>query len=186
MTVKELHAAIKEATQSINQRLIEYYESGTPNKLVDKEIAYLKTVTGTSERRPYLAMRTHRKNKAELQAQLSELQYFNEWDVFTPEGRRQRKQRELRAWRSYKRNSGSSLHYETWRKMVNIIGTIGKDILQQFGGSYGNKIEEAVRKGRKPGAIVRAMKEVVNENKGAGKSDTDYLDDLIKKLDLTV
>jgi len=186
MTVKELHATIKEATMSINQRLVEYYETGTPNKLVDKEIAYLKAVTGTSERRPYLAMRTHRKNKAELQAQLSELQYFNEWDVFTPEGRRQRNQRELRAWRSYKRNSGSNLHYETWRKMVNIIGTIGKDILQQFGGSYGNKIEEAVRKGRKPGEVIKAVRESVEEHHSKGHNYEDYLDTLIKKLDLTV
>lgn len=186
MTVKELHDAIRQQTQEVNKRLIEYYEAGGTDKLVNKEIDYLKSVTGTSGRSSYISMRTHRKKKAELELQLSELRYFNEWDIFTPRGQAERTRREQQAWRAYKRNSGSRLQFDTWRKMVTIMGTIGKDIFNQFGGSYSNVIEEAVRKGRKPGEIINTLKDVVKDNEGKGKSTTDYMDDLISRLDIKV
>lgn len=186
MTVKELHEAIRQQTQEVNKRLIEYYEAGGTDKLVNKEIDYLKSVTGTSGRSNYISMRTHRKKKAELELQLSELRYFNEWDIFTPRGQAERTRREQQAWRAYKRNSGSRLQFDTWRKMVTIMGTIGKDIFNQFGGSYSNVIEEAVRKGRKPGEIINTLKDVVKDNEGKGKSTTDYMDDLISRLDIKV
>lgn len=186
MTIKELHAAIKEQTIEVNKRLVEYYEAGGNDKLVNKEIQYLRDVTGTSNRSSFISMRTHRKRKAELEAQLSELRYFNEWDIFTPRGMAERTRREQQAWRSYKRNTGSRLQFDTWRKMVTIMGTIGKDIFNQFGGSYSNVIEEAVRKGRKPGEVINTLQQVVKDNEGKGKSTTDYLDDLIQRLDITV
>ena len=67
MTIQELRKAIKRQTEVINERLIEYYEADGTDKLVNKEIEYLKTVTGTSSRKVYLSMNTHRKNKAELE-----------------------------------------------------------------------------------------------------------------------
>lgn len=186
MTVKELHEAIREQTQEVNKRLIEYYEAGGTDKLVNKEIDYLKSVTGTSGRSSYISMRTHRKNKAELELQLAELRYFNEWDIFTPRGQAERTRREQQAWRAYKRNSGSRLRYDTWRKLVNIVGTVGKDIFQQFGSSNAmDSLEKVVNK-RRPGEIINALKDVVEENKGKQKNTEQYLDDLIAKLDIKV
>lgn len=186
MTIKELHAAIKEQTMEVNRRLVEYYEAGGNDKLVNKEIQYLRDVTGTSNRSSYISMRTHRKNKAELEAQLSELRYFNEWDIFTPRGMAERTRKEQQAWRSYKRNTGSRLQFDTWRKMVTVMGTIGHDMLKEFGGSYNNVVEEATKKGKKPGEIIRAMEEVIKENSKSGKNYNDYFDDLVRKLDLKV
>ena len=184
MTIPELRKAIKRQTEVINERLIEYYEADGTDKLVNKEIEYLKTVTGTSNRKVYLSMNTHRKNKAELELQLAELRYFNEWDIFTPQGMAERTQREKKAWRSYKRNSGSRLQFETYRRMVNIMGTIGYDMLKQFGGSYSDAVEEAVKKGRKPGAIKEAMEKIIAKNKNKQLSDRDYFDQLVAELDI--
>ena len=188
MTVKELHAAIKSQTMAINERLVEYYEHGATDKLVNKELAFLKEITGTSEKSNYIAMRTHRKTKAELELQLQELRYFESWDIFTPAGQAERTDRERRAYRSYKKNVGSGIKYETYRRIVNIMGTAGEDLLKQFGNSFDtvNVVEEAVRKGKKSGTIMKALKTVVEQNQGQSKSTTDYIDDLRNMLDLTL
>lgn len=187
MTIKELHAAIKAQTMDINKRLVEYYEAGTKNKLVEKEIEFLKEVSGTSQKSSYISMRTHRKNKAELELQLQELRYFGEWDIFTPGGQAERTSRELRAYRSYKKNHKSNLSYESYRRMVNILGTAGEDVLKQFGNSddKAGAVEEAVRKGKKSGTIMKTLRKVYDKNKGAQKSSQDYIDDLRAELDLT-
>lgn len=188
MTVKELHAAIREQTMAINARLVEYYEHGATDKLVNKELAYLRNVTGTSEKSQYIAMRTHRKTKDELELQLQELRYFEGWDIFTPKGHAERVNRERRAYRSYKRSTGSTLQYQTYKTIVNILGTAGEDLLKQFGNSFDtvNVIDEAVRKGKKSGTIMKALRRVVKENEGQQKSTTDYINDLRNMLDLTL
>lgn len=179
MTVKELQQAIREQTMEINQRLIEYHEQGIVDPLVNKEISYLKELIGQSQKSPYLAMNTHKKNKTELQLQLNELRYFEAWDIFTPQGRTQRGQREIKAWRSYKQNYGN-ISFESWRRFGNIMGSAGADVINQFGGSNDTltTVNEAVKAGKSGKQILEAMDEVVRQNKGSGKSTEDYIDDL--------
>lgn len=185
MTVKELREAIKMQTMAINERLVEYYEQGAPDKLVNKEIEYLKEITGTAKKNNYISMRSHRKNKMELELQLNELRYFENWDIFTPQGQMERSKSAMKSYRSYKRNHGN-LSYENWRRTVTVLGTVGADIFNQFGGSNDTQaaVEDAVRKGRSPGEIIRAMQHVIKDNEGSMKSTQDYADDLRALLKL--
>ena len=185
MTVKELHEAIRDQTMAINQRLIEYYEKGAPDKLVNKEIEYLKEITGTSKRSSYISMRTHRKNKVELEMQLNELRYFENWDIFTPHGQMERSKASLKSYRTYKKNHGY-ISYEDWRRTVSILGTVGADIFNQFGGSNDTQsaVEDAVRKGKSAGEIIRTMQDVIKDNEGSMKNTQDYADDLRARLNL--
>ena len=188
-TVKELQQMIREQTMDINRRLNTYYESKEQSKTMEREIAFLKDITGTSPRKDYLAMNTHSKSKAELELQLTELRHFAEWDIETPGGKYERSQKELAAWRAYKRNHKSGLSFNSWRKSVAIMGSIDSSIIKYFGGDTNTPaeiVEEAVRKGRKSGDIMKAMEEVMEENAGSGKSAEDYADDLRSKLNLTI
>ena len=99
MKVKELQEAIRQQTMAINERLVEYYEKGAPDKLVNKEITYLKEITGTSQKSNYISMRTHRKTKMELEMQLNELRYFENWDIFTPKGQMERSRSSMKSYR---------------------------------------------------------------------------------------
>ena len=188
-TVKELQQMIREQTMDINRRLNTYYESKEQSKQIKREIEYLKEITGTSPRKDYLAMNTHSKSKADLELQLTELRHFAEWDIETPGGKYERSQKELAAWRAYKRNHASGLSFNSWRKSVAIMGSIDSSIIKWFGGDTNSAIEiveDAVRKGRKTGDIMKAMQEVIEENSYAGKDPEDYADDLRSKLNLTV
>lgn len=185
MKVKELQEAIRQQTMAINERLVEYYDKGATDKLVNKEIEYLKEITGTSQKSNYISMRTHRKTKMELEMQLNELRYFENWDIFTPKGQMERSKSSMRSYRTYKRNHGN-LSYENWRRTVTVLGTVGADIFNQFGGSNDTQaaVEDAVRKGKSAGEIIKAMQKVIKENEGSMKSTQDYADDLRALLNL--
>ena len=69
------------------------------------------------------------------------------------------------------------------------MGSIDSSIIKYFGGDTNTPVEiveEAVRKGRKSGDIIKAMQEVMEENANTGKTAEDYADDLRSKLDLSV
>ena len=193
MKIKELHEAIRQQTMAINERLVEYYEKGAPDKLVNKEIEYLKKITGTSQKSSYISMRTHRKNKMELELQLNELRYFENWDIFTPGGQTERSKASQRAYQSFKRNAHRYISYEDYRRVVNVMGTAGREVMNLFGGDSDTReiVETAIRKGKSGGEILKAMQEVINNNKkvseennGSLKSTQDYADDLRALLNL--
>ena len=114
MTIKELRAQIRQATMDINRRLVSYYEDGKQTKILDREIDYLKSITGTAQGKAFLSMNTHRKNKAALATQLSQLNQFKEWDIYTPEAKRIKAESRRNAYASYKRHTGSKIHFKTF------------------------------------------------------------------------
>lgn len=184
-TVQELKKEIRELTMSINMRLSEYYEGDTRDKLLDKEIEYLKEVTNTSKKSTFIALNFTGKRKSQLYAQLQELKYMADWDISTPQGVRERSEKELASYRKFKKNQHSNLRFEQWRRMANIFGS-ATDMLKDFGGSSDlvTTIHESVRKGDSSKKVLDAMAEVIKENKDEGKSSVDYIDDLRKKLGL--
>ena len=62
MTIKELRAQIRQETMDINRRLISYYEDDKRTKILDREIEYLKRMTGTAEGKTYLTINEKKSN----------------------------------------------------------------------------------------------------------------------------
>ena len=178
MTIKELRAQIREETMNINRRLVEYYEDGKRTKILDREIEYLKDISGTSAGKSFLSMNTHRKNKAALTAQLSQLRQFLKWDIYTPSAKREKEATARRAYKTYKRNTGTRMKFKTYNKAVTIVGSLGQKIVEIFGSDQViDMVTEAIRSGRKPGEIIDAFEKVIKSNKGKAKSPEDYIDD---------
>lgn len=185
MTIKELRAQIRQVTMDINKRLVEYYEDGKRVKVLDREIDYLKDISGTSAGKTFLSMNTHRKNKAALTAQLSQLRQFEKWDIYTPTARREKEATARRAYKTYKRNTGTRMKFKTYNKAVTIVGALGQKIVEIFGSDQViEMVTEALRSGRKPGEIIDAFEKVIKANKGKAKSPEDYIDDWYSMIQL--
>lgn len=183
MTKNELNKLIRDETNKLNKKLNEYYENGTPNTLFEKELNYVREVTGTSGKSKYIAMRLSGKTKAQLYAQLQELKFVGEWDTATPQGIRERAEKEEKAYRRFKRTTGTNIQFETWRKMINIFGSVGSEIMGNFGDSDVIKtVISAVKKGTSAKDIIKAMQNVTENNKSAGKTSVDYVQDLAREL----
>ena len=185
-TIKELYKAIKEETMNVNKRLVSYYEDGDRSKLVDKEIAILKDVSGTSQKRPYLSLNLHRKNKNQLIAQLNFLRDFQSWDILTPEGRRIENERAYRAYKSFKENRpNKNLKFKTYRRAVTILGSLSSRIIDNFNS---NQIIEAVevafQKGRKVKDIIQTFEKVDAEFKKKAHDPEDYIDEWYRQMKL--
>ena len=186
-TIKELRAQIKQETMNVNQRLVEYLDTGKRYKIVDKEIEWLKQTTGTASNKAFLSMNTHRKNKAELELQLSSLKQFQQWDIYTPYAKRENQTAARRAYQTYKRNTGSRIKFKTYNKAVTILGALSSKIgglLSQISEDVKEQIETVMAKKRSPKQIISAWEQVMAENKNQGKSPEDYLDDVQAKLRL--
>lgn len=177
-TIKELREEVKRVTMEVNRRLVDYYEEGKNVKILDKEIEYLKGISGTSSRKTFLSMNTHRKNKAGLMAQLSQLRQFLQWDRYTPAARAETADRARRAYKSYKRNTGSRMKFKTYNKAVTIAGSLGQKIIEIFGSDQViEMITDAIRSRKSPQKIIESFEKVLKQNKGKAKSPEDYIDD---------
>ena len=178
MTVKELRAQIRQETMDINRRLISYYEDGKRTKILDREIDYLKSITGTAEGKTYISMNTHRKNKAALSAQLSQLRQFKEWDIYTPEAKRIKAESRRNAYAAYKRHTGSRIHFKTFNRAITIAGSINQKMFDIY--QIMDMVTVALSKKKDPKEIVKAFEKVVKQNKKKGKTPDDYVDDWYK------
>ena len=185
MTIKELYAAIKQETMNVNRRLIDYYEEGKPVKVLDKEIETLKQISGTGKNKNYLSLNLHRKNKNQLTAQLNFLKQFQQWDVYTPEARREEEARARRAYRSFKQKPGrKQIKFKTYRRAVTILGSLSDRIINNFGSEQIlAMVEYAFSKKADVGDMFKAFESVLSEFEQAAKDGTgtpktpeDYVD----------
>lgn len=186
MTVKELRKAIKEQTSEVNKRLSAYYESGSKSGLVEKQIGYLREVSGTSSKSAFIAGRASAKNKAQLQAQLYELESFLKHDLLTPAGLKAQEERDKRAYRSFKKNRATNISYENWRKLVTIFGATSDKLLNQYGGSNETQtaILKAIKSGRSTTEIIKVLEQTEKANRKKGYNPQQYLQDFEKALGL--
>lgn len=178
MTIKELYKEIKYQTSLVNKRLNEYYEAGKRSKILDKEIQYLRQVTETSKKSPYIAMRLHQKNKQQLTAQLSYLRQFQEWDIYTPTAKRESETKARQAYKSFKRNSGSHMRFKTYKRVVNIVGSLSATVFDNFGSDQlMDNVETALREGHTVREIFDAIEQTMRALKGTGATQgEDYTD----------
>lgn len=177
MTIKELYKEIKTATMEVNKRLVEYYESDKRKKIVDKEIAILKDISGTSEKSSYLAMRLHHKNKNQLIAQLNYLKNFQQWDIYTPMAKREREAKTRARYESFNSNSTVKMSYIEYKRVTNIVGSLASNIIDSFGSNNINEMLDYVyRKKLSFSDAIKAMEQVMREYNDEGKYSEDYVD----------
>lgn len=185
-TIKELYKAIKAETMNVNKRLVSYYDEGKTSKLVEKEIAVLREVSGTAKSRSYLSLNLHRKNKNQLIAQLNFLRDFQQWDVMTPEGKRENEIKARQAYKTYKQNRPyKKLKFKTYRRAVTILGSMSSRIIESFNSEQIlEAVQYAFNKGKKVDAIISTFERVYNENKNLAKTPEDYIDDWYRQMKL--
>lgn len=186
MTIKELYKEIKYQTSLVNKRLNEYYESDKTSKILEKEIDELRRFTETSSKSPYIAMRLHQKNKQQLTAQLSALKQFQEWDVYTPTAKRESEIKARQAYKTFKRNHGSRMRFKTYKRAVNIIGSLSDAIINSFDSNQlMENIETAFREGYKVRDIYNALEQTMKALDGTGATQgEDYTDMFFELLSM--
>lgn len=185
-TVKELRDMIETKTNEVNKMIADYRISGKENALVEKEIDYLRAVTNTADKALGVKPRNSRSRKAELLAQLYELEQASKLNELSASSLNVQKERDKRAYRSFKKNFKTNVDYETWRKLVTVYGAGGSRMLNLFGGSNEtqNTIITATKKGKKTIDILQAMQDVTKDFKGKEKSTDDYYKELERRLGL--
>lgn len=183
MTIKELYKEIKYQTSLVNKRLNEYYETGKRSKILDREISELRRFTETSNKSPYIAMRLHQKNKQQLTAQLSALKQFQEWDVYTPTAKRESEIKARQAYKTFKRNHDTRMRFKTYKRAVNIIGSLSDAIINSFDSNQlMENIETAFREGYKVRDIYTALEQTMKELEGTGAIQGDTYSDMFFEI----
>jgi hypothetical protein len=185
-TNKELQAIIREKTKEVNVRLFEYRLAGKEYKDVEQAIRNIKNISGVEESKEGFEIGTgsiSRKSKAQLIRQARELNSFLQWDISTPEGRRQLEAREQKEWKTFQeRPDHKDWTYDEWRDVVETMGALGKDIIDQFGSdNIIAEYEKRTDKGRI--SLLNTMRAVLKESKGKSWTPEDLMDALREHLD---
>ena len=182
MTVKELKKYIRKETKKANTRLknIGKRKRGV-SKAVEEELDYLKRY-GIIGKRGKAKLGFRGKNKAELQRQARELDYFNQWTGAETETVAQDKD-----WKKYqtfisRHPEFSNYSYQDWRDIVNVFASM-EDKFTEFEYEDTKRLHiEATEKGSNVN-FMKAMEAAQERAKVEGKIrsiDTDDLTDFLR------
>lgn len=115
------------------------------------------------------------KNKADLQRQARELEYFNQWKG--TETSAVARDRDYKKYQSFIKNNPdfADYSYQEWRELVTVFGSM-TDKLKDFGYEDMKQLHlEATNKQRKID-FLSAMKKIKEQSKGMGYSQEDLTD----------
>ena len=197
-TVKELQSEIRELTKQVNTRVASIKLTSELPKDVEQAVNYMKRLSGvetgvdkTTRAKQEIGLGFAGKRKKELILQARELSSFLRWDIESEEGLRQLEAREKTEWESFeKHHPDMGWTYEEWRKLVEVTGALGHDIVNKFGSET---IASDFIKRIQPNAdgtpssidgdkYLRAMMDTIKESEGAGLTQTKLMDLLRGKL----
>lgn len=177
MTVRELKSYIRKLTSSVNEKINEYKGDST---LIKSEISTLKSLGTGNMKSKKVGLGFLGKKKSELVQQARELEYFENWDIETPSGRRKIEARERRAWETFSRRN-PEYSYDEWRNLVEVFGAIGKKDLDKFGSEQVRELNKEMTAEGKRTNLAKSMNEVLKESKGKGYTTDDLIDLLREK-----
>ena len=167
MTRKEIEKEIRKKTLVVNERLKQFYNDGNENIMVSSEIKKLQSLAGKGKGNNKIGLHFREKTKQELIRQYRELQYFEQWDIYTEEGQRSLEAREQKAWESFYKDN-PEFTYQEWRNLVETFGSISESVLQQFGST---NIVEAY-KDAENGKKINLLKYITNISKDKSMQGT--------------
>ena len=185
MTVKQLKKAIREETNKANIRIMSYREETKPNILVDRQIEKLKYYAGISRgAKGEIGLNLSYKTKAQLQKQYAALKGFNQFDVYTKEGKKNRQERITKSYKSYLRNHPDLKMTQTeYEDMANVFGVLGDKILEVLDSHQVAQIYTDMReKGKNTKSLAYDLQRIYKKNKGGSIEDliTAIRDNLLK------
>lgn len=128
-TTRELRSFIKETTQSINYKFIDYMQSEEkPNPIAIAEFEKLKALGTGNVKAEYIGLGLTYKTKGELLVQARALQEAEQADFFTPEARREYKEKEKQAYTTTKNKYGFEMSQEDYHNFVENMGALDEYI----------------------------------------------------------
>ena len=188
-TTRELRAYIREETENMNRRLIEYYASETnPNPVVNQlKMRLLELGTGAKENKPVeiqkIGLGLTNKTKSELLQQARALHEAINVDIYTPQGIRDYDEKEKQQYETFIKNrpalAGMSL--DEYHDLVEAFGALGTHVLEEFGYEELAQIYYST-KGVKKLDLVEAVKDIKRETKGEGLDQTQLIDKLRERM----
>lgn len=188
-TTRELRAYIREETENMNRRLIEYYASETnPNPVVNQlKMRLLELGSGAKENKPVeiqkIGLGLTNKTKSELLQQARALHEAINVDIYTPQGIRDYDEKEKQQYETFIKNrpalAGMSL--DEYHDLVEAFGALGTHVLEEFGYEELAQIYYST-KGVKKLDLVEAVKDIKRETKGEGLDQTQLIDKLRERM----
>lgn len=162
-TVKSLKEDITALEGELWERIAEADYEKLPESF-RKEVDILKSLRPKS-----------RSLKIEYQRYQRELEYALQWDIDTPEGRRQMDEKERNAYQTFqkrfKKHFEEDISYDDWRDLVENFGSAGQAVMEQFyrGGQGGNFDIVRIAREAEQEAEKKAIEKAQEESLRTGK-----------------
>ncbi len=180
MSIRELREEIRGKTHIVNERLKQFYNDGNESTMVQSEIKKLQGLGGKGRSKKYIGLGFSGKNKMQLVRQLRELQYFEQWDIYSEEGQRALELKERKAWESFYKDN-PEYTYQEWRDLVETFGSLNESMLQQFGSTNIVEAYKDATQGEKVN-LLKYIKEISKDDSMRGTTQEQKIDRLREML----
>lgn len=205
MTTRELRKHIREKTVEVNRRIKEYRDrikEGTDktNVQVEKSINILLESTAAPRKNKLTGIKEYNipkgykggeiglglsyKTKGELQKQLSSLERFEKYDIFTPEGQREWSDKVRKQYETFIDRYNSNMTEEEYEDMINTMNIV-KNTIKDYGyEDFGKELARTYAKASKGGKrkFIDYVNKAKQETTGRTVDDLlDYIADSMRK-----
>lgn len=183
-TVKQLDEFIRKETESINRRLIEYYDSTTEISPVIEQmrLRLVELATGKEQRHGGIALGLKGKTKAEKLVQARALEEFMQADIYTPESLRENEEKFTAQYEAFIKNRPDmNLTKAEYKDLVETMGALGDHIVNMWGSeeiaSLYNDYRQAEEKPKDfISLMVDAMRDIKKNPPPNGATKEDLID----------
>lgn len=188
-TVKELQQFIREETNSVNRKLIEYYaDNPTPAPQIEQMKNRLVMLgTGKEQKHGGIALGLRGKTKAELIVQARALEEFIQTDIYTPEAMREQEEKFQDQYTKFTGDRPDlQLTESEYKDLVETFGALGDHVLNMWGSEEVAALyNDYAKQEEKPkdfiSLMVDAMRDIRN-NPPAGGATKESLVDRFRDL----
>ena len=185
MSVAQLKTYIRKATIEVNKTI---GKRGTGSEQLDKSIKYLQSVGGIKNIKDKnknivskIGLGFTGKRKSDLIRQARMLKQHIGFDIESRSGKEFFSERELRAYKSFEKNTGIKLSKTDYRQLVDIFGDLGTTIVQQL---TSDQIADMYSRKDNMGSadFIAVVKDTYMEHKNDGLTKTQMLELINDKL----
>ena len=161
---------------------IESYEGSDP--VTNKQIEYMKNITGTTKKGYLSSSQAIKGNKSELTLRYRELNQFLKWDTESELAKVIFDQKTEKAYKSFTKDRFPDMSREDYDTLMSIFDAMETD-LRNYGSeqiiNFYDEFKDDIRSGEIN--LVSLAHDVIKENKGTGATVQDYVKELRRKLE---
>ena len=187
-STRQLREFIRNETQSINYKFIDYFASHEdPHPVVVAEFEKLKKLGTGNVEAEYIGLGLTNKTKAELIQQARALQEAQKADIYTDEAIHQYEEQEQKAYESFTQNMGANYGFnftqDEYHDFVEAMGSLGDKISNLgLGSAEMVALYNEIKDTPKRFDFVQTFIDVERETKGQGMTTTDFIDMMYDRL----